>query len=208
MIKNNIDTTDVLHICFIKDGLDNVQAEFGSLISNTLNKKWKQKDCILTQNIFKDFFAFNNYQEQVKCLIWNPKPLSEDITAFLTNMPDGWPTLINQYLLSCKHEIIRVVISGRVSRYPVYIYEQVSESTRRVIQVQKDGEKWSFFQSGALLPFEKEEHYKKRRIAERLNADIIKDYLRHNSIDIESQDFWESNKKAVGFFTDLSFSDE
>lgn len=203
MSKHNPYFTDVLHICFIKDGLDNVHAQLGPIIKNTLNKKWKQQSCVLTQDVFKELSASNNYLEYVKCLIWNPKSLTENITAFLTNMPDGWPTLLNQYFLNFKHEIIRVVISDRASRYPVYIYEQISETNRRVIQVQKDDEKWNFFQGGALLPFEEDRHYKKRKIAERLNADIIKSYLLNNSIDIEGQDFWESNKKAVFFFTDL-----
>lgn len=52
-----------------------------------------------------------------------------------------------------------------------------THQTKRVVQASWDDNKWVFFQSGPILPFEKPEYYKKRKIADRLNKKILEDYL-------------------------------
>lgn len=46
-------------------------------------------------------------------------------------------------------------------------------------------------------------NYKKKKIPDRLNEGIIKDYLKQDNIDISTPDFWISNGMAVEFSTSL-----
>lgn len=52
-----------------------------------------------------------------------------------------------------------------------------TSKTKRVVNAYCENGKWIFFQKGPLLPFEKSEYYKKKRISERFNKSIYEDYL-------------------------------
>ena len=121
-------------------------------------------------------------------------------------MPDGWPTLLNQYFTRHRKEIIRVTLSNMNRKFPLYRYEQIQEDNCRIVQVINDDDEWKFFQSGSLLKFENDIYYKNRRIADRLNNEIIKEYLRSNNIDIDHPEFWKSKEPAVVFATRLRIS--
>ncbi len=139
----------------------------------------------------------------VKCLLWQPQSITDDITVFLTTMPDGWPTLINNYFSNYKRETIHVVLCDTKTAFPFYRFEYKVAEKRRIIQAMKDDSKWEFVESGLVLPFENEAHYKKRKIADRLNNDIINEYLVKNGIDITDDNFWKSKGMAVEFETKL-----
>jgi hypothetical protein len=70
-------------------------------------------------------------------------------------------------------------------------------------ELYRDSDKWKFYEEGTVLPFEDVNNYKKRKIADRLNADIIDDYLKQNGIDISNSSFWVSNGMAYEYSTIL-----
>ena len=137
-------------------------------------------------------------------LLWQPTSINFDLVVFLTNMSDGWETLLNIYFDEFKREIIRVCFSDEASEFPAYSFEYMESSNQRVIQALKDSDRWDFFESGSILPFENSLNYRKRKISDRLNNDIIEDYLKKNEIDIRQNDFWVSKGDAIEFSTKLS----
>jgi hypothetical protein len=54
--------------------------------------------------------------------------------------------------------------------------------------------KWTFYETGEPLPFEDIENYKKRKITDRINKDIITSYLLKIGLDINSADFYRTNR--------------
>ena len=67
----------------------------------------------------------------------------------------------------------------------------------RVVYAMRDEPNWAFFSEGALLAVERPEHYKRRRIRDRLTREILVDYLRDLDIDIADDDFWHATGPAV-----------
>ena len=53
-----------------------------------------------------------------------------------------------------------------------------------------------FYQEGELLPFENSGYYRRRRKKDRINPDIIVEYMSALGWDILDDNFWRSNKEA------------
>jgi hypothetical protein len=56
---------------------------------------------------------------------------------------------------------------------------------------------WEFYQRGELRSFEDPANYKKRRIADRLNREILLTYLGKLGWDLANPKFWTSQHPAV-----------
>lgn len=204
MILNNRFTLDTMKISFIKHSLSIVEIEMKSILFGTFNDKWKQKKDKLKDSSELTSFVLKSDSEVIKVLLWQPVSINFDLVVFLTNMSDGWQTLLNVYFNEFKREIIRVRFSDDAREYPAYLFEYMGPSNHRIVQGLKDSYRWDFFESGIIMPFENGANYKKRRIADRLNNDIINEYLKKNGIDINENDFWVSNEDAIEFSTRLS----
>jgi hypothetical protein len=175
-----------------------------NMLFGTFNDNWQQKKYKLDNRIGLTSFISEPDSEVAKVLLWQPKSINFDLIVFLSNISDGWQTLINAYFTSYKHEIIRVRLSDDVNDYPVFLFEYISLSNHRIIQVMKDYDGWDFYQSGTIMSFENEANYKVKKIANRLNNDIIVGYLRNNGIDINDDGFRESKTDAVEFSTRMT----
>ena len=57
----------------------------------------------------------------------------------------------------------------------------------RIVMALKE-DKWTFFQMGTPLPFENLSLYENKRIKDRINFDVIKQYLLKLGIDFETMD--------------------
>jgi len=204
MILNVFSGIEFMKLYCIKSPLEKVEKEMGDIILETLNKKWQKREIDLhfgqTLSYYDDK---TNVHEMVKCLIWQPQSIDFDLVIFLSSMPDGWPTLLNKYFTINKKEIIGVGLSDIKVNFPSYFFEYRNNNNHRIIQAIKDINMWNFFESGLLTSFENELNYKKRKISDRLNNDIINDYLLKNGIDISKDVFWNSKGKAVEFYTKL-----
>lgn len=84
-----------IKISFIFNKFDQVDEQFGGVISDSLNKKWERKDATLLDNFLAYSDEKNVPMVNVRCLMWKPSGLSRDGVAYMTNMPDAWPSLIN-----------------------------------------------------------------------------------------------------------------
>jgi hypothetical protein len=192
-----------ISLSFIKGKLHDVEKELGGVASETLSKNWQKKEYILNENVDLTSFVSASYFERVQFILWQPKSIDVDMVAFVTNMPDGWPTLLNFYLTHYDREIFRIRLSDEIEEYPANQIEYKTRHEKRIVQALRDSDKWKFYEEGTVLPFEDVNNYKKRKIADRLNADIIDDYLKQNGIDISNSSFWVSNGMAYEYSTIL-----
>ena len=194
---------DRISLGFIDGPFENVKVEMESEIFPTLTEKWKIKQFPLThKNKVAEVYSISEFSV-TKVLMWQPVCIDLDIVVFITNMSDGWQGLLRGYSEDYKRKIIRVLLSDPNRTYPGYAFEVIAIDSTRLVQVIKDFPKWQFFQKGNILPFEESINYKKRKIFDRLNNSIIKDYLKKNGIDINEEDFWKSKGNAIEFFTKL-----
>lgn len=202
MILNNFSGIETIRLHFIKHSFKKVEKELGDIIAQTLNMKWQKKQCKLD---FSKTLSYHdgktNFQEMIKCLIWQPESINFDLVVFLSSVTDGWPTLLNKYYSIYQRETICVGLCDKETYFPIYNFEYKMGIQNRVIQAMKDANKWEFFESGELLSFENESNYKKRKISDRLNNEIIHEYLKINGIDITKDEFWRSKDMAIEFCT-------
>ncbi len=204
MILNNFSGIETIRLHFIKHPFKKVEKELGDIIAQTLNMKWQKKQRKLNFSKTLSYYdGKTNFQEIVKCLIWQPESINFNLVVFLSSVNDGWPTLLNKYYSIYQRETICVGLCDKETSFPFYNFEYKIGIQNRVIQAMKDTNKWEFFESGELLPFENELHYKKRKISDRLNNEIIHEYLKINDIDITIDEFWKSKEMAIEFSTKL-----
>lgn len=69
-------------------------------------------------------------------------------------------------------------------------------NTLRSIYAMNDGGRWEFGANGDVQEFEDMSHYKKRRIQDRFNADILAQYLSSLGIDVFSHQYYETPSPA------------
>ncbi|WP_077027379.1 hypothetical protein [Fuerstiella marisgermanici] len=83
-------------------------------------------------------------------------------------------------------------------------YDDFGKTKRNVAIGQEDNGKWGFFVGGEIQSFEEPSNYRKRRIADRLNQDLIQRYFDRIGFDISADEFWDSTSKAWLIWDDRS----
>lgn len=122
--------------------------------------------------------------------IW-PLQDSKDRCVFLSNQRDGAETIINALKLSCDY--IRIRTSKYSADRIMNEFEFVHKKQTRIVHSYLDSNKWVFFEKGALMPFENESFYKRRIIKNRVNYEIINEYLEANNWFLNEESFWQSD---------------
>jgi hypothetical protein len=70
----------------------------------------------------------------------------------------------------------------------------------------KDDNQWVFFEKGPTQPFEDPSHYTHCRKRDRLNREILVQYLKKLGIHIDDPKFWEAVGNALHLHWDRSVS--
>lgn len=126
---------------------------------------------------------------------WKTK-LCPNYIFFTSNLYDGWCSLYN-----CIHERLKCnSIFCRMSGgrdYPAYFFYYLdNKMNERYIQSYRDDSRWVFYQQGTPLWFEDMSHYEKKMKKDRMNNEIIIDYLSKLGID-----FMKIDENITGQFT-------
>ena len=115
-------------------------------------------------------------------------------TVLVSNIADGWHTLVN--VLSARLQVLCIQINSTadgVSNAFNKFEVQLPGVESRVVHALEDGDRWVFFEKGPVQAFESPEHYKKRRIRDRLRRQDLMAYLEALGIDAQGEDFWNEN---------------
>ena len=100
-----------------------------------------------------------------------------------SNRADGLQTGCYSFQKQLNCPYINISISTDKCLYPKNHFEYVSiDNKERVVLALKE-DRWTFFQQGEPLPFETMDYYNNRRIKDRMNFAIIKEYLLKMGID-------------------------
>lgn len=117
-------------------------------------------------------------------------------TALIANMEDGWVTMCNVLAakLPGEHILARSCVD---TQYPLTDFEVWDNGASvRYVGALREDPSWDFSSRGEGRPFEDPTNYKKRRISDRLNREILVEYLGKLGWHLASAEFWKSHLPA------------
>ena len=143
-----------------------------------------------------------DYSGDFKFLLFEPKT-NVGKTVFFTNLRDGWYTAVYNYARLFKKQVyqIGVTVNRKLKEHPAYFfikffYDDKDEFQERVVHLIKEN-KWTFYEnSDNVKPLEIEttQLYTYKRKTDRLNTDIILDYMNKAGFNLTDEDFFKPNK--------------
>lgn len=182
------------NILIVKDELIQHIASFSDF-----SKNWRvtQREDVNFKEIYYPFPPLGGAHFQ-NFIIWEPlnKP---NTTVFYVNLSDGWNSLMEVYADKWKKECIHISMSDKSLNDPMCHFYYYCGKNKRIIQSYKDDDKWVFYETGNLLPFEETQYYKKRYIKDRLPNELIMQYLSSMGWDIAHRDFWNTKQLVFNF---------
>lgn len=116
-----------------------------------------------------------------KFVIWEPSS-AKDVTIFYSNFRDGWYTLIYSLFRSIGAETFNFYLSDIKDKGKIGFYAY-GLNYERVVRVLFD-DKWQFFEKGEPLFFENVDIYKNRKIVDRMNNEVLIQYLNRLNLNI------------------------
>lgn len=115
--------------------------------------------------------------------------LYKDMVFFASKQADGLNSLCYVVRKKLQCAMLQCALSNKTSEYePMYRFHFThTNGDERIIMAYKE-DRWVFYQSGIPLSIENVELYKNRMIKNRINNDIIKDYLLKLNINLSDID--------------------
>lgn len=111
-------------------------------------------------------------------------------TIFYTNLVDGWDTLVRHCAKQFNWEMLKAtIIDADDNHYQGYQFHYYGGQCQRHILCYREPQ-WVFYEEGIPLPFENVDLYSKRLKKDRLNKDIILQYMSIAGWHLLSKDFW------------------
>ena len=191
---------DYFKISIIQDNIDNVARNL-----NVLLEDFSLKQRELTQVDFKKVCSTKTIPynpQKVKFLLFEPVT-NPSSTVFFPNFVDGWYTAVYNYTRLYYKSAYQVGFTiDNTKEYPAYFFsffyiEKEQIKTRTVHAIVED--KWIFYAGGTPLAIEDTNNYRKKRIKDRINNEIIISYLQKAGYDLTNETFFKSTKDAILF---------
>ena len=139
-----------------------------------------------------------------KILIWEPKN-NPNVTALFVNLQDAYDSLINVWNERFGKKAITLRLSNdKICTYPHHeINIKTTNKEHRVVYTHVES-KWIFFQGGPIQDFENTDYYKAKIIKDRLDNNIVNEYMSKLGFEIGSNDFYKSAQDGI-YFEQLSW---
>ena len=140
----------------------------------------------------------------IKVLIWEPK-LSPNVTALFVNLLDAYNSLIHVWNEKFKKRAITLRLSNdEICMYPHHELDiKTIDNKERVVYTHVES-KWEYCEIGPIQYFENPEYYKRKKIKDRVNNEILNEYMAKMGFKIWSDDFYKSSKDGI-YFEQLSW---
>ena len=145
-----------------------------------------------------------DYNGEFKFMLFEPLT-NPNTTIFFSNLLDGWYTAVYNYARLFKTNIFHIglTVDRGLKNNPAYFftklyYNDKSKFEQRVVQLVKDNN-WTFYENSEKvkpLSIENIEYYKSKRKVDKLNNEIIIQYLRKAGYDLTDKNFFETNKNV------------
>lgn len=139
--------------------------------------------------------SVSTYNQPEYNIIWEPRN-PQGTTIFRTTSEGCHSSLFN-HLANLDLECYLIRICNHKG-YAAYDFERRKGDRRsvRCIQYIQDSPRSEFYMEGEALPFENEDYYSRRLKKDRINADIILEYMNALGWNMLDDSFWLSNKQA------------
>jgi hypothetical protein len=125
------------------------------------------------------------------------KPKLTNVIVQYSNYLDGWITLSNHISDNLNEPFYQFSFSNSDDLEKKNSFEKYKNNEiARVVYAMQDP-KWKFYEQGEILSFEDASNYEKKRVADRLNKEIIIEYCDRLGFDISNDNFWESSESAL-----------
>ncbi len=143
-----------------------------------------------------------DYSGDSKFLLFEPAT-NPGKTVFFSNLSDGWYTAVYNYARLFKRQVYQIglTVNKSLEEYPAYFfvkffYNDKGNFQERVIYLIKEN-KWTFYEnSDKVEPLEIEatQNYTAKRKTDRINTDIILDYMSKAGFDLMDKKFFSTDK--------------
>jgi hypothetical protein len=178
----------VISFTCIKSKIELIGKDIIEVLNNSSQKKCKIEK--FPDGNIENVLPLEYNPKNLKILLWEPK-LKPGSTVFVSNLIDGSDSLIN--ILSNKYDKetykIFITIDNKV-KYPAYLFSYKRNNFERSVRAAFE-DKWIFSQKGIPLPTEDKGVYKKKKIKDRVNRQVITSILNREGWDIEDGLFWK-----------------
>ncbi len=199
-MKTPFELYDFFQISIIQDKIENVSENLtlflgsGSLIKNEVEVVDFSKVCS------NRTIPYN--PKTIEFILFEPLT-NPGTTVFFPNMTDGWYTLVYNYTRLYKKNAFKVgFTTDETIKYPAYFFKyfyiEKDKIIERAVHAIKE-DKWVFCTSNSSLDIEDITNYLKRNIKDRLNNEIIIDYLFKAGYNMKDKNFYSSSKKILRF---------
>lgn len=191
-----------LEIIFIKESFTNVLSIFEWNISKMIKLKksyhFLSHENNLSSLIESTPFSENDMRETTIIL----EPMANTgFTIFVTNNNYFWMKFVKKISVEMSCDAINIRMSDLSVEYPLSDFQYVENGIeKRYVRAMKDGARWEFYQEGEIMGFENPLYYKKRKIKDRLNKEILTEYLSKLGIDIASPELWTPVRASTYYF--------
>jgi hypothetical protein len=131
-----------------------------------------------------------------RVIFWEPR-IHPGKTVFMGVFHDGMSHSAFRLSQNSPHTWINVRIYDDFD-YPGCFFDYYADHRRiqRRVMACKDDEGWDFAQEGPVLPFENPSYYRSRLKKDRLNREIITEYMKKAGFKIAEEGFWQTDQPA------------
>jgi hypothetical protein len=193
----------------------NKRVSIGFIFSNDENIKFRlflhfQKthlrrshvEMLTTDKFSKDIVEkiMNKHFDPLTAIIWHPLNQKNDCIAIVNSFQDGCAGFVQGFCEKNNLEYIYISFSSDHFYYSDFAkFQYYNSGKERTVYAISDEGKWEFFQKGEILSFENEAYYKRRSISNRLNEEILLEYLQKMGVDLAGKDFWLAKNDSFLF---------
>ena len=169
-----------------------------------LEKEYKVQSIVEHKGILEDYYIQQYNAPRVQYILYAPKS-NPHTTVMFANIMDGYARLTQFVSKKYGLEYYNVRISDGTSQMAeAYHFHYYSPSRVRHLLCYQDPQ-WEFYEEGEPLEFEDVELYKSRLKKNRLNREIILQYLKRLGWDIMNENFWRTENVVYEFVqTDIA----
>jgi hypothetical protein len=159
-------------------------------------------ELLTTDKFSKDIAEkiMNKHFDPLTTIIWQPLNQINDCIAIVNSFQDGWSGFVEGFCKRNNLEYMYISFSNNQALYSDFaIFNYYNSGKERTVYAISDEGKWEFFQKGEILSFENEAYYKRRSISNRLNEEILLEYLQKMGVDLAGKDFWQAKNDSFLF---------
>ncbi len=197
-MKTPFDLYNAFRISVIEDSVDNAISHFDGFMKNFRLEKEQLSEVDFTKICSENTLPYNS--EEIRFFLYEPLS-NPGCTVFFPNFGgDGWYTAVYNYVHENKKNAYQVGFHlNDLYSYPgyffYYFFYKNGDVKERVVQAIKEESGWDFCEVGRVLKIEDASNYSKRRITDRINNEIILDYMLNAKYNLKGEGFYKSANK-------------